>query len=210
MERFERFRAELQVLCPFTIRYKEEAWEMQILQALIGWFCPGFLSRFTTVIGRTIYFPNRAYIERNPEAAMRILAHEAVHLSDAAKISWPLFAVAYLFPQILAVGVFSFPWLGPWALLFLLFLLPIPSPTRARYESRAYAIDLLTHHPDVHHQILAHATAQFEGWNYYKMYPFPEAAAEQIEYWAKNIESGEEQALLNILLVYEWVVETEV
>ncbi len=209
MERFERFAEELQVLTPFRIRYKEEAWEMQILQALIGWFCPGFLTRFTTVIGTTVYFPSRAYIENNPEGAMQTLAHEAVHLIDAEKISWPAFAAAYLFPQILAIGVFTFPWLGLWSLFFLLFLLPIPSPTRARIESRAYALDILTHHPEAKNRILFHAIEQFEGWNYYKMYPFPSACKEQIEYWAKAIESGEEQSLLNVLLVYEWVVETQ-
>ncbi len=207
MERFDRLVQEFQALVPFRIRYKEEAWEMQFLQALIGWFCPGFLTRFTTVIGSTVYFPNRAYVELYPEAAMRTLAHEAVHLMDADRLSWPVFGFAYLFPQILAAGVLLFPWLGLWALAFLVFLLPIPAPFRARFEARAYALDMLTARPDQRQDCVEGAIQHFESWNYYRMYPFPDLVEEQLYYWAETIESGQEKTLLKILLVYEWIKE---
>jgi hypothetical protein len=208
MERFERLSEAFQSLVPFRIRYKDESWEMQLLQALIGWFCPGFLTHYTTVIGSTIYFPDREYIRQNPESAMLTLSHEVVHLLDADRISWPLFGLAYLFPQVLALGALLFPWLGPWSLFFLFFLLPIPSPLRAHFELRAYAIDLLNTDPERREEVLGFICEQFSGWNYYRMYPYPDLVKEQLQYWVYQIESGQEKDIMKVLLVYEWARET--
>ena len=147
MRTFEQFEAELKRLTPYRIRFKDEAWEMQALYLFVFWFCPDFLTRFTTVIGRTIYFPNRQYLERYPQVATRTLAHEAVHLLDQQRWGKGLFILSYLFPQILSLGVFLFPFMGPFSLLFLLFLAPWPAPFRAHIEARAYAMDYLTSEP---------------------------------------------------------------
>lgn len=208
MSSFDYLSAELKALTPFRVRYKDEAWEMQVLNLFVMWFCPGFMSRFTTVIGSTIYFPNRAYVEQHPRAAARTLAHEAVHLLDAERIGFFLFALSYLFPQILVLGVFSFPWIGPWALLFLLFALPIPAPFRAYIESRAYAMDYLTTGPALREAALVGITSHFSSWSYYRMAPFPEAVSEQITTWANAAETGQEKTLLKVLLVYEMAVES--
>jgi len=70
------------------------------------------------------------------------LAHEYVHLKDRKRM-WLLFNLLYLFPQNLApfalLGAFGN---SPLWYLFLLFLLPIPSPTRAWLEFRGYRMTL--------------------------------------------------------------------
>lgn len=207
MDRFEKFADELKQIAPFTIRYKDESWEMQVLNLFVMPFCPEFLSRFSTVIGNTIYFPNRSFIRMNPDAAMRTLAHEAVHILDMDRWTPGLFAGAYLFPQILALGVFLFPFLGIWALLFLLFLLPIPAPFRSYFEVRGYTMDVLTAAPQHRKAVLDQAVQQFTGWNYYKMFPFEASVRAQITHWVHKAEKGEEKNLMKILLIYELVVE---
>ena len=207
MNRFELLYQELNKLHPVKIRFKDESPFMQVLNLFVMGFCPTFLSEYTTVIGNMIYFPNRHYIDAKPESAMRTLAHEMVHVMDMSKWSPVLFNLSYLFPQILAVGVFSFPWLGWWALLFLLFLLPIPAPFRAYFEARAYAIDVLTSNPEYTKETLYHSASHFSSWNYYKMYPYPEEAREKITHWVKEAESGTDDILLKILLNYEMISE---
>ncbi|MEM7369321.1 MAG: hypothetical protein AAF587_12030 [Bacteroidota bacterium] len=207
MSQFDKLSQELQKLVPFRIRYKDESWEMQLLNLFVLWFCPSFLTNYTTVIGSTIYFPNRSYIHQHPESAMRTLAHEVVHLADASKWSFPLFSAAYLFPQILVLGVLSFPLLGFWALLFLLFAFPIPAPFRFYFESRAYALDLLTTPELNRKEVLHRVSKHFGSWDYYRMYPFPDQVQSSIQHWADKAESGEDKTLLKVLLVYELVSE---
>jgi hypothetical protein len=204
---FERLTQELQQLVPFRIKYKDEAWEMQLLNLFVLWFCPGFLSRFTTVIGSTIYLPSQAYVRQHPESAMRTLAHETVHLLDAEKWSFFGFSLAYLFPQVLTLGIFTFPLLGPWALMFLVFALPVPAPFRFYFESRAYAMDLLTAPRASRRETLLQATQHFSSWDYYHMYPFPDQVTSSIKHWAEKTEAGEDKDLLKVLLVYELVAE---
>ncbi|MEZ4829799.1 MAG: hypothetical protein R3C61_26475 [Bacteroidia bacterium] len=207
MDRFEKFSEELQQIAPFTIKYKDESWEMQLLHIFAMPFCPDFLTHFTTVIGSTIYFPGRSYIQQNQDAAMRTLAHEVVHILDMDRWTPGLFIGTYLFPQILALGVWLFPFLGFWSLLFLLFLLPIPAPFRAYFEARGYAMDVLTA-PTFHRsKVLDHAVSHFASWNYYKMFPFEEFVRNQITRWVEKAERGEEKDLMKVLLIYELVVE---
>lgn len=207
MNQFEKLAEELQGVVPFRIRYKDESWEMQLLNLVAMWFCPTFLTQFTTVIGSTIYFPSRTYVEMYPDSAMRTLAHEAVHLLDSEQVSLPVFMFTYLFPQVLVSGVLLFPIIGWWALGFLIFALPIPAPFRFYYESRAYAMDVLTSAPEHRAFTFAHALQFFDDWNYYKMYPFRDQVKDSIRSWIKKAERGEDKNLLKVLLVYELVVE---
>ncbi|RMG17884.1 MAG: hypothetical protein D6730_23500 [Bacteroidetes bacterium] len=208
MTRFEHLTKEMQELVPFRIKYKDESWEMQLLAAFSAPFCPTFLTEYTTVIGSTIYFPSREYLLHRSDRAERVLAHEVVHLLDAERFSEPVFMGAYLFPQILALGVLTFPLLGWWSLLFLLFLLPLPAPFRFYFESRAYAIDVLTAHPHDRELVLEWAVEQFCGWNYYKMFPFRNWVRRSIMHWVAQTEKGKDQALLKVLLIYEMAVES--
>lgn len=208
MTSFEHLNQEMLQLAPFRIRYKNESWEMQLLGAFSYPFCPNFLTHYTTVIGSTIYFPSREYLIQHADRASRVLAHEMVHILDAERISEPIFMSSYIFPQILALGIFSFPFLGWWALLFLLFLLPWPAPFRFYFESRAFAMDVLTAPPSERERIIDWAVAQFSDWGYYKMFPFEKTAHWMINYWVKRAESGKDKALLKILLIYEMALES--
>jgi hypothetical protein len=207
MRAFEHFCAELQTLAPFRIRYKDQSWEMQLLGLLVLPFCPDFLTRYTTVLGQTVYFPSRAFVEADPERALRIMAHEAVHLLDFKRFGPVPFALAYLFPQVLTLGVFAFPWLGLWSLSFLFFLLPLPAPFRFWAESRAYALELLTYPRANRARRLREVSQHFFSWSYYKMYPFSPQVSEAIEGWVQQAEQGEDRDLLKLLLIYEWARE---
>lgn len=207
MNSFDAFATELRRLVPFRIRYKDEAWEMYLLNLAVVWFCPGFMTRFTTVIGSTIYFPSRQDSQQHPQAAMRTLAHEAVHLLDAERVGLPWFMLGYLFPQVLTLGVFSFPWLGAWAFLFLLFALPWPAPFRFLFESRAYALSYLTLPAIQRPYTLANICHHFDSWDYYRMYPFPAQVEAQVRHWAAQAEQGQDKDLLKVLLIYEMAAE---
>lgn len=207
MQQFDQLVEEFQHIVPFRIRFKDERWEMQLLNLFVFWFNPKFLTHFTTVIGSTIYFPNRAYLSQRPESAMRTLAHEVVHILDMERVGFFPFMLGYGFPQIFALGIFLFPWIGLWALAFLIFAFPWPAPLRARYEARAYAIDLLTCRSYEQAPLKRQFENLFTGWDYYRMYPFQDQVIPMIEDWVKQIEKGEERDLLKVLLVYEMVAE---
>ncbi len=111
----------------------------------------------------------------------KTLQHELVHLLDAQtffglmplSLKWInvfLFSILYLSPQIFvlfALGSFY----NLWFLLFLVFLLPLPSPGRAFVEIRAYRRTL-----ELEKNNIAtsenHIIEQFTGPNYYFMFPF--------------------------------------
>ncbi len=207
MKAFEQFEAELQRITPYRIRYKDEAWEMQLLYLLVFWFCPDFLTRFTTVVGKTIYFPTRQYLEHYPQVAIRTLAHEAVHLLDQQRWGRGIFILSYLFPQIFSLGIFLFPFIGPFALLFLLFLAPWPAPFRAHFEARAYAMDYLTSEPRLRPATLEGIVKRFSNSDYYRMFPFPDQVKASVMHWVHLAESGKDPELLKVLLIYEMATE---
>lgn len=125
---------------PFRIKFKSASRRQKLIAFLIQWYLPTYLTHYTTVIGKSIYFPNEDLI-KHPTTRFTI-AHEVVHLLDQRRLSTPIFLLLYLSPQILALGVLSFPWLEYGALWFLLFGLPWPSPGRVYLEARAYGLEL--------------------------------------------------------------------
>jgi|GEM_PF-5856283 len=124
----------------FQIKLKSNSRAQKILAFLVRWYIPTYLTNYTTVIGKSIYFPDQRLLDR-PHARFTI-AHEVVHLLDQQRLTAPLFVLLYLSPQIFALGVLSFPWLGWHALWFLIFALPWPSPGRAYIEARAYGLEM--------------------------------------------------------------------
>ncbi|MCI4669141.1 MAG: hypothetical protein MRZ79_13480 [Bacteroidia bacterium] len=206
---FDYLVEELEKVAPFKIKFKDESWEMHLLNVLVFWFNPGFLTQYTTVIGKTIYFPDKNYIRYNETSAMKTLVHEMVHILDARNQGVGFFALGYLFPQILTLGVFAFPFLGWWSLLFLIFALPIPAPFRAESEARAYALDVLLAHPYDHEDILNRIANLFTSWDYYRMSNSPKWVVERIRYWMDATESGaaSAKAMTTVLLIYEMVAE---
>lgn len=171
MSDLQHFISLLQREVPLKIKYKDESWEMYLLHFLVKWFNPNFMTDYTTVIGYTVYFTSKEFVEQYPRQAMQILAHEAVHLLDTKRLTFTLFALAYLFPQVLVVLAFLFP-LSAYYLFFLLFALPLPAPFRAYFEAKAYSLDIILGKRSVEDTV-----QYFTTWDYYKMFPFKEKIA---------------------------------
>lgn len=160
----------LHELTGLQVAYKDNSWLMKVL-AKILFFNKGFMTKFTTTLGSTVYFPSEEYVSENPRRAVSILMHEAVHVHDSKKLTPVPFSLLYLSPQILALGALSAFWVGWGALLCLLFLAPIPSPGRAWLEARAYAMNVLRWPEGAHEIAIAAMKQPFRGWDYYKMDP---------------------------------------
>jgi hypothetical protein len=206
VERFQRLLEAYRELCPVHIAWKQDSPLMRVIYFLVRGFVPNFMTDFTTVIGKTIYFSGPDYIEEYPDSAARTLAHEMVHLLDSRRCSWPVFVVGYLFPQIFVAGVLLFPWIGVWALLFLVFLLPLPAPFRAWIEVRAYCLNILTAHPAKRARTWEHVMRQFTGWNYYLMMPFPPMLKYWINHSLRRAESGRDATQFRVLHIYEEIM----
>lgn len=148
------------------------------LMKMLGWllfFNERFLDGYVTTIYPKVYVPELPYKPYNHLHAIDVLAHEYVHLSDRKKLWW-LFNIIYLSPQILAVaGVLGFI-LSPWYFLFLLFILPLPSPGRAWAEVRGYRMSMAIQYwlnPEIKIELLIDRYIyQFTSSSYYWMMPF--------------------------------------
>lgn len=93
---------------------------MRALGAVLRPLTPDFGDRFTTVLGDTVYLP-RPVQEMGRRELAHILSHELVHQLDMAR--WgPLFYTSYVLAM------------------------PVGRTTRAHWERRAYAVDLLLAH----------------------------------------------------------------
>jgi hypothetical protein len=180
MSDLEYFIGLLQKEVPVRIKYKDESWEMRLLYFFIKWFNPHFMTDFTTVIGYTVYFTSRKFVEQNSAQATQILAHEAVHLFDTKRLTFPVFAFAYLFPQVLIVFVFLTP-INAFYMLCLLFALPLPAPFRAYFEARAYSLDIIFGKRSMDNVI-----KYFISWDYYKMFPFKGKITSVLEKYSKH------------------------
>jgi hypothetical protein len=185
----------------FEVRYKRESPLMWVIAVLVWPFCPTFMKSFTTTVYPRVYFPERGFEERDPETAFRVLAHEYQHLWDfkSGRLSASLRYLApqiYALPALLAVGAVWSPWFLL-SLVFLVALLPWPSPGRAAIERAGYAMSIATWAwmtrlpvPDYYKE---HVAAEFTGWNYYRMWPDEEEVLD----WIDRVEDaiGEKEAL---------------
>ncbi len=136
----------------FRIAYKDESSVQRTLGALVRLWNPRYLSDYTTVLGRTVWLPSRAWrAAQSPRALYLLLRHEAVHLHDMRR-----------FP-----GVFQ---------LSYALLLPAVVTLRAYWELRAYdesvraVVELDGHVEDAY---LEHIVSRFTGPDYLFMFPFP-------------------------------------
>ena len=161
----------------FRIEDKRKSPLMRLLSKLL-FFNKTFSTGYVTTLYPKVYVPELPWREKDHVAAIATLAHEYVHLKDRKRM-WLFFNFLYLFPQNLG----TFALLGafgnsPLWYLCLLFLLPIPSPTRAWLEFRGYRMTLA---------VWAHflgsnwrygrfvdsiVEKQFSGSAYYWMFPF--------------------------------------
>ena len=161
----------------FEILSKKKSLLIKIVSKLF-FFNKKFLTGYVTTLYPKVYVPELPWREKDNVAAMATLAHEYVHLKDRKRM-WLFFNFLYLFPQNLA----TFALLGafgnsPLWYLCLLFLLPMPSPTRAWLEFRGYRMTLavwafyLKDKLDIGKYVNSIVDRNFAGSAYYWMFPF--------------------------------------
>lgn len=130
------------------IAFKSQSKLMRFLSHIVSLYSPGFMSHVTTVLGNTIYFPTKEFLESNYSGCLKIVTHEFVHLYERKRDRPGIFELRYLFPQVLVVlSLFSFlSFISLWFLLFALFLVAIvpgiPAPFRTQYELAGYTMNL--------------------------------------------------------------------
>lgn len=162
------------------IKFKNQSLFMKIL-GMIMFFNPGFMTSYITTIGYTVYFPSEEWLNATPTSGVVTILHELIHISDAKRLTRPLFSFLYLCPQIMVL-VSTLLFLLTWKIaipLILLFCLPIPAYFRMIFEKRAYFVSLYVYHQldkkgyqiDLE-QEKTHILTQFTGAAYYFMWPF--------------------------------------
>ncbi|MBT8219737.1 MAG: hypothetical protein KJP00_07930 [Bacteroidia bacterium] len=190
-----------QRLIPFKIKFKNQSRSQRLLAFLVRWYIPNYLSHYTTVVGRSIYFPNAEALEKRHSAYT--IAHEMVHLLDQRRLTLPLFLLLYLSPQIFAIGVLLFPWLGYEALYFLLFGLPWPSPGRVYLEGRAYALEIALYERCNEKYNVESILEIFQSSGYYYMSWKRKMVRKQIDRWTKIITEKSDPILNQVVITFE-------
>jgi hypothetical protein len=144
---FEKFWEEV-VLVHFPkakVKFKDTSLFMKILAVLVYPFNREFSTRFITVIGTTVYFPSKVWLDANKDSAFKIVAHEFVHMVDSkGSLFYP---IKYLFPQILILVslLASLQFLSHiflWYLVCIVFIIPFPAYWRTQYELNGYAMTM--------------------------------------------------------------------
>ncbi len=187
---YDRALAVGRELYDVKIAYKDESKLMRFLARLL-FFNKGFMTRYTTVIGKTVYFPSREWLSQNRDAAAMTLCHEYVHISDEKNVGSLVFRLSYLFPQWMALFSLTSFIVGPLALLFLIFLLPLPAPFRTFWELRGYAMtDAVLFRRYKQFSDDDHLVKQFATANYYFMWPLKQSLLKEIEKNRECIRKG--------------------
>lgn len=163
------------------IRFKNESRFMQILGKLM-FFNKDFLTKFTTTIGSTIYFPSSIYIDSVPLSIMIVFLHELTHIYDSKRFIAFIYKFLYLFPQILillCLPLFLLSWKIALPLM-LFFALPLPAYFRMYFEKRAYMVSIYALQKIIDkknvsaniHREANNSLKNFKNANYYWMWVF--------------------------------------
>lgn len=133
----EKYYPELQV------KFKDESTLMKVLGKLL-FFNKDFMTKYSTTIGNTVYFPNRDYLKNNNIINTITFLHELVHIEDAKRVGILMFSLLYLSPQIFAVLTIPLFFINWWLALILSVILmaPLPAFFRMFFEKRAYFTSL--------------------------------------------------------------------
>jgi hypothetical protein len=182
----------------FKIIYKDQS----VLHRFIGkvsFFNPRYMSDFVTVLGTEVAFPSARNFLRDRISTFKILAHEYVHLMDKKDEGTMAFSLSYIMPvplAALALGAFA-AFYSLWFLFFLtalLFLAPLPSYGRKKWEMRGYAMSMacnLWKHGSLKSEAVDWIQRCFTGSSYYFMWPFPKAVRKELNVWIRRIENGD-------------------
>ena len=138
----------------FRIAYKDESAGQRAIGRLLRPFNRTYLTQYTTVFGRTVWMPSRAWRDRqSPRSLWALLRHEAVHLRDMRRFP-VLFQLSYAL------------------------LLPAGLTFRALWEARAYRETLRAEAEldgAISEATIEHIAGRFTGPDYLFMFPFPKA-----------------------------------
>lgn len=183
----------------FQMLFKDESGYMKFLNVFAQLFNKEFMTTYTTTTGTSVYFPSRKYVIENQETCASVLAHELVHMKDQQKDGVVLSFLSYSFPQLLAI--FSLIAIGAvwnlWfllALVFLLTLLPLPSPGRRDIEFRGYAMMMALRYwtggefTNADYDFYA---SKFTSSSYYFMWPFHDDIMNRLKMKAIDIRTGD-------------------
>jgi hypothetical protein len=152
------------------IRSKKESKIMKFIGKIM-FFNKRFMTGYVTTWYPHIYVPKLPWKEKNHLPAIATLAHEWVHLYDRRRMGW-IFNILYASPLCFAPFALLAFW-NLWFLLFLICLLPIPSPGRAWAEFRGYRMTIAVYHWMANQKVdLKWIVDQFVGSSYYFMWPF--------------------------------------
>jgi len=175
------------------VKYKDQDPLMQFLGKVM-FFDPTFMTNYLTTIGNTVYIPSQQYVADNPQATCDVFIHECTHMYDEKRLGKIPYALAYLFPLVLAAPVWFLLFVLNWKivlLISLLFLAPLPAPWRAAFEKKAYFVQMYAayklwgYDPN---ESVASTTADFTSSSYYFMWPFEQTSTFTQE--ATNVLAG--------------------
>lgn len=200
MSLFDDVVSKAKVVYPdISIKYKNESLFMKILGILL-FFNPSFKNIYITTIGKTIYFPSSDFIANSPTSSAITLLHELVHIADNKNI---FYSILYLFPQLLSLLFIPLLFIVGWkfALIALIFLLPLPAYFRMKDEKSAYTMSLyacnslnkIGYNINLQEQVDFYIS-QFKGFGYYVMWPFGSIDA-YFNTAAKQIASGQRPSI---------------
>jgi hypothetical protein len=184
--KLERFVTATQIMAPgFKVVRKKDSKLMRFTSWLVYLWCPDFMDNYATTIGNIVYLPDSVLKYPNNISTITLLAHELRHVTDKQNYGAFIYALMYLFPQILAVFALgalgaiwgSNHWL--WFLTSLLFLAPLPAPGRMYIERRGYTMNLAVnywlyaeHRNWVQNPTIVGVVGHFTGPDYYFMWPW--------------------------------------
>ena len=169
--RFDAIVDELrQEFSSFRLRPKERSLLMRAIYHGLGmrWWCPDFMSHYTTVIISVIYMPQQLI---GTDEAYRTLRHERVHMRDCWRSGVLPFVLSYLL------------------------LLPVGLTLRSVWEMRGYAETMRVEFEEQGHvrdDTLAYIEQQFTGSAYFWMCPFPRLVRRWLQRVRERVESAAE------------------
>jgi hypothetical protein len=151
----------------FTLAKKSDSWWLSLFGKVIG---QQFMSNYVTTIGNTVYVPS-LWNGWGPATKCALLRHERVHMRQARKLSFPVFAFLYMM-VFLPLGLAYF---------------------RAMFEEEAYAESLAAYKDygmdytssDCKAWMVSQFTTSAYGW----MWPFPSAVGSWFDQTVSKLDS---------------------
>lgn len=187
----------------FEVRYKNEHLSSKVLGVLAWIFNRRYMTDYTTTRYPHVYFPSRDFVKKSPTTAVKILAHELVHLVDRKRKGiW--FSLSYALPQLAALVFLLVPitvaFVQPWwvalltAIPALVCATPLPAYWRMQAELRGYSMSMAVNfwrYGSVTDDTMKWIAEEFTGWSYYKMWPYEKDMTRRLAEALSRIEKNQ-------------------